>query len=169
MVRREAAATSHSLASRVFLAHLTDKVARKGFGVRIYRLPGDPHSRCLARGRAEPAQARGDGPRGSGEAYRRASAPERGSHLRSRGGGSHHAILLFAPGTSRGSESRPSAGGGPRCSFDGGFCSGARTKGGRRCPRRRRARFVPSQMTMIRSDEHTSELQSLMRISYAVF
>src|SRR3546814_15605906 len=110
MVRREAAATSHSLASRVFLAHLTDKVARKGFGVRIYRLPGDPHSRCLARGRAEPAQARGDGPRGSGEAYRRASAPERGSHLRRRGGGSHHAIPLFAPAPTSAPATPPTAG-----------------------------------------------------------
>src|SRR3546814_8955608 len=28
---------------------------------------------------------------------------------------------------------------------------------------------VPPEMTMLRSEEHTSELQSLMRISYAVF
>src|SRR3546814_3010827 len=43
---------------------------------------------------------------------------------------------------------------------------------------RRKARFVPSavgktyiptQETELRSEEHTSELQSLMRISYAVF
>src|SRR3546814_2674083 len=34
---------------------------------------------------------------------------------------------------------------------------------------RRNARRSRQRMTMIRSEEHTSELQSLMRISYAVF
>src|SRR3546814_7616917 len=44
----------------------------------------------------------------------------------------------------------------------------------RRCPRRKRRRSVscswlPPRRTSPRSEEHTSELQSLMRISYAVF
>src|SRR3546814_6355585 len=38
-------------------------------------------------------------------------------------------------------------------------------------PRARRARIIlrPAAVSMRRSEEHTSELQSLMRISYAVF
>src|SRR3546814_983145 len=40
---------------------------------------------------------------------------------------------------------------------------------GARRARRRRRRPAVSRRTQLRSEEHTSELQSLMRISYAVF
>src|SRR3546814_4912428 len=36
-------------------------------------------------------------------------------------------------------------------------------------PVQRKNRWVPTAVTLSRSEEHTSELQSLMRISYAVF
>src|SRR3546814_6448406 len=37
------------------------------------------------------------------------------------------------------------------------------------CSRKGRAETPPALLTRMRSEEHTSELQSLMRISYAVF
>src|SRR3546814_8600143 len=39
----------------------------------------------------------------------------------------------------------------------------------RRCPRRANRRVPDARLPVRRSEEHTSELQSLMRISYAVF
>src|SRR3546814_10566279 len=58
----------------------------------------------------------------------------------------------------------------------GGVSSVMRSANGRRPPRRtggrdrrQRKRIIASRAASGRSEEHTSELQSLMRISYAVF
>src|SRR3546814_6320745 len=52
-----------------------------------------------------------------------------------------------------------------------GFPDGCGGSGGVQGDRRRRRRFRhrPPRIPSARSEEHTSELQSLMRISYAVF
>src|SRR3546814_3336484 len=54
----------------------------------------------------------------------------------------------------------------------GGFCQGADELADRRLDRARKNReglVLGRQRCQTRSEEHTSELQSLMRISYAVF
>src|SRR3546814_4282503 len=53
----------------------------------------------------------------------------------------------------------------------GGALAPVSSRGKRAKPNIRAARLVPESeiKTIIRSEEHTSELQSLMRISYAVF
>src|SRR3546814_2177004 len=51
----------------------------------------------------------------------------------------------------------------------GAFALRCRPQSGRRCPRRRSGRSGHARRRGGRSEEHTSELQSLMRISYAVF
>src|SRR3546814_1455202 len=50
-----------------------------------------------------------------------------------------------------------------------GFCPGDMERHRERRTLRRRALLVQTQDLQGRSEEHTSELQSLMRISYAVF
>src|SRR3546814_6996302 len=55
-------------------------------------------------------------------------------------------------------------------SLDGGWTSGARARRVRMVPQDAAARrLVADPVPQRRSEEHTSELQSLMRISYAVF
>src|SRR3546814_2789273 len=54
------------------------------------------------------------------------------------------------------------------CSIATGACGQVSTKAARKA-RGRRARSNRVEGAKIRSEEHTSELQSLMRISYAVF
>src|SRR3546814_1665982 len=62
------------------------------------------------------------------------------------------AVGVGVPGQALGNQCRPA----------GAYCRIGNHHPGQSCPGRPRAR-------MIRSEEHTSELQSLMRISYAVF
>src|SRR3546814_8696441 len=67
---------------------------------------------------------------------------------------------LFRSGTPRARRSRSAA---PRAA------PGSRDRGCRPAPPRPAGRFSAGGRFQTRSEEHTSELQSLMRISYAVF
>src|SRR3546814_6159229 len=54
----------------------------------------------------------------------------------------------------------------PRTSFN---CTGASARGTRAARHANVRQIRPESVSAVRSEEHTSELQSLMRISYAVF
>src|SRR3546814_4702390 len=55
------------------------------------------------------------------------------------------------------------------CASRGGSYNGAVSKGGKGLQARSEGPFMSLTRISVRSEEHTSELQSLMRISYAVF